>query len=402
LKKLALALVAVAALAVGWSFWHKSRPPSVAFARVRRQTLVSSIPTNGKTEPLDWQPVRAETAGVVDTVSVQEGQTVAKDAELAVVSDPALGSDIQADESKVRELRADLQTLQSGGRPEELAVIDNSLSRARLDLQRQQREADSLQRLTEKQAATAEDAANARDLVRQTQAEIDGLTKRRASLVAEADVAAAKARIDAAETNLKLAQARAAQAVILAPIAGVVYDLAARPGAYFTVGAPVANIGLAERLRVRVYVDEPELGRVSQGQPVTITWDALSGKSWEGSVERMPDRIESLGSRQVGEVACVILNPRRELPIGANVNAEIRTAVASGALVIPKEALRRDASGDYVFGLKGTRIERRPVKPGISNLALAQVTDGLSDGDLVALPADIALKPGDEVIPAVR
>jgi multidrug efflux pump subunit AcrA (membrane-fusion protein) len=151
-----------------------------------------------------------------------------------------------------------------------------------------------------------------------------------------------------------------------------------------------------------VYVDEPELGRVAPGEAVAITWDALPGKHWQGTVERMPDRIEAVGSRQVGEVACAIENPRRELPLGANVNAEIRTAEVADALTIPKEALRRDTSGDYVFVLAAGRLERRPVRTGISNIAVAQVTEGLSGGELVALPADVAIKAGDLVTAVVK
>jgi HlyD family secretion protein len=402
LKKLAILLVVVAAVAIGWNILRKSRPPSVNFARVLRQPLVSSIPTNGKTEPFEWQAVRAEMAGAVDAVSVQEGQSVAKDAELARVIDPSLQADIDSGEAKLAELQANLAALQAGGKPAELTDIDNSLARARLDLEREQREADSLQRLAEKQAGTQEDAAAARDKVRQTQLEIEGLGKRRASVVGLTDVAAAKARIDAAATALKLARQRAAQAVIRAPIAGAIYELTARPGEYLSLGALVTNIGLAERLRVRVYVDEPELGRVSEGEPVAITWDGLPGKHWQGTVERMPARIEALGSRQVGEVACVIENPRRELPLGANVNAEIRTAEAPDALTIPKEALRHDSAGDYVFVLAGNSLARRPVRTGIANVSLAQITQGLSAGDLVALPADVPLKPGDLVTPVIK
>jgi HlyD family secretion protein len=402
LKKLAVLLAAVAAVAIGWSLLSKSRPPSVNFARVRRQTLVSAIPTNGKTEPFEWQAVRAEIAGMVDAVPVQEGQSVAKDAELAAVDDPSLQADIDAAEAKLAELQANLAALQAGGKPAELTDIDNSLSRARLDLEREQRQADALQRLAEKQAATGEEAAAARDKVRQSQLEIEGLGKRRAALVGLTDMAAAKARMDAAEIALKLARQRAAQAVIRAPIAGVVYELTARPGEYLSLGALVANIGQAGRLRVRVYVDEPELGRVAQGEPVAISWDALPSKRWQGTVERMPDRIETLGPRQVGDVACVIENPRRELPIGANVNAEIRTAEAPDALVIPKEALRHDSAGDYVYVLAGGRLERRPVRTGISNVSLAQVTQGLSAGESAALPADVPLKAGDLVTAVVK
>jgi HlyD family secretion protein len=150
---------------------------------------------------------------------------------------------------------------------------------------------------------------------------------------------------------------------------------------------------------VRVYVDEPFLGRVAPGQPVAITWEALPGKQWRGTVDQMPTSIQTLGSRQVGEVICGIENPGRELIPGINVDAEIRTAVVDNALVIPKEALHHDASGDYVFLLRGDTVERRLVKTGNSTVTLAQVTDGLAEGDAVALPTDVPLGNGVRVTP---
>jgi len=62
-------------------------------------------------------------------------------------------------------------------------------------------------------------------------------------------------------------------------------------------------------VRVWLYVDEPLLGRVAPGQPVTITWEALPGRQWCGAVEKMPADIRPLGSRQVGDVVSVIDNP---------------------------------------------------------------------------------------------
>jgi hypothetical protein len=111
----------------------------------------------------------------------------------------------------------------------------------------------------------------------------------------------------------------------------------------------------------------------------------------------MPMAVQPLGSRQVGEVVCTIGNEGRALIPGANVNAEIRTAVVDNALVIPKETLRHDAQGDYVFALKGDTIERRAVKKGVSSLTTVQVVEGLGDGDAVALPSDTPMKTGDRV-----
>ena len=82
-------------------------------------------------------------------------------------------------------------------------------------------------------------------------------------------------------------------------------------------------------------------------------------------------------------------------------NAEIRTAVVEGALVVPKETLRHDAQGDYVFALNGDTIARRPVKKGASSGTGIQVVEGLAEGDAVALPSDVLLKPGDRVAAAM-
>jgi len=153
---------------------------------------------------------------------------------------------------------------------------------------------------------------------------------------------------------------------------------------------------------VRVYIDEPELGRVALGQPVTITWQALPGKQWIGTVEKKPTAIEALGSRQVGQVICEIANPERLLIPGTNVDATIRTGVVDGALTIPKETLRHDAGGDYVFLLKGDAIEQRAVKTGNSSVTRIQVTEGLAEGDAVAMPSDTPLKSGMKVTAAME
>ncbi len=401
LKKLLFALVLVAAGALTWGLLRKSEPPKIRCARARRQTLVSTLPTNGKVEPFEWQAVRVETAGVVSHVAVQDGQSVANGAELVRLSDPSLQTDIDTAQAKVAEARANLAAAEAGGRPAEIADIDNSLARAHLDLDQQQIDYDALRRLADKQAATKAEVHAAADKLEHTRLTIQGLETRRASLVDKPDVAANQARLHDAEVLLEAARARAALIVVHAPLAGTVYGLAARPGAYLNVGDLVANVGRLDRLRVRVYVDEPELGRVAVGQPVTITWQALPGRQWQGTVERKPVSIEPLGSRQVGEVVCTIENPGRELVPGTNVDAEIRTAAVDRALVIPREALRHDAQGDYVLRLAGDTLERRPVKTGASTVSLVEVTEGLADGDGVALPSDTPLAPGARVTPVM-
>jgi HlyD family secretion protein len=402
LKKLVMALLLLAAAVVGWGVLRKHSPPKVNFTQVKRTTLISNLPTNGKVEPFEWQGIRAERAGIVSSVSVRDGQAVRKDEVIAALSDPSLQADIQGAEAREAEARANLSALEMGGRPAELADIENSLKQARLELQQQQKESASLERLVQQQAATKIEVDAAHQKVQLSEATIEGLERRRQSLVAKSDVAAALARLQDAQSALNLARERAAQGVVRAPMAGAIYGLAVRAGGYVNPGDLLANVGKLDRLRVRLYVDEPELGRVVAGEPVSITWEALPGKKWDGSVERKPSSIQPLGSRQVGEVLCWIDNSAHDLIPGTNVDATIRTAVVENALVIPKEVLRRDAKGSFVFRLAGDTVERRSVKTGNASIGDVQVVDGLSEGDQVALPSDVAVKPGDRVTPVMN
>ena len=204
------------------------------------------------------------------------------------------------------------------------------------------------------------------------------------------------------EAAVRSARERLSQGSIYAPIGGTLYSLPARPGTYLNPGDLVASIGNIDHLRVRVYVDEPELGRVRVGQPVKITWDGLPSHSWTGAVEKKPAEIIPLGTRQVGEVQVTIDNPNHELVPGTNVNAEVRTNLVENALTIPKETMHRENGVVGVYLLQDGRVVWRPVKVGVASVTRAQIIEGLQDNDRVALPSDHALKDGDPVRPIIQ
>jgi HlyD family secretion protein len=128
-KKL-LWLLAIPLAAVGWWAYHRHHDaPQVPFAKVVRETLVSTLPTNGKVEPIEWQAVRVEQAGLVSKAPVQEGQMVSQGAPLAILSDTGLQADLDAAEARVAQARADLATIDAGGKQLELTTIESDLAR---------------------------------------------------------------------------------------------------------------------------------------------------------------------------------------------------------------------------------------------------------------------------------
>ena len=397
MKKL-LTLVGVLALVLGWwAYRRKNAPPEAPFAKLTRETVVSTLITNGRIEPVEWTAVLAERSGVVEKLHTERGTRVGRGDMLAEIGAENSKSDLAAAEARVAQARADLSVVEAGGRASDLAEIDSALARARVERENARKEQASLQRLVAKQAATRQEAEDAVRRVELADTQIQALEKKRAALVGKSDRASAEAKLREAEAAADISRHQLEKTVIRAPIAGVVYDSAVRLGSYLNPGDPVAKVGRTEKVRVRVYVDEPELGRVAAGMPVKITWDALPGRSWKGTVERMPDQIAALGTRQVGEVVCVIDNPDGELLPGANVNAEIRSRVAENALTIPREALRRQSNVPGVLLLQGDKVVWRKVTLGVSAVTRVQVLEGLAEGDSVLLPSELTLDDGAPV-----
>ncbi len=390
---------------VGGLAWYlavlKSQPPEVRFARVVRETITSSVPTNGKVEPIESAVAKSERAGAVERILVDRGRHVERNTPLVELDASDAHAEWAAADARISAARAELDVIAKGGRQVDLAEIEAGLGRAQLELQSAQKEHDSLVALQAKQAATRFEVTAAKERLDRARQQIHSFEQRRAALTPSApDKAAAEARMRDARAAAQLAEVRIKQSVVRAPIDGVVYQFDLKRGAYLNAGDAVASIGHLERVKVKVFVDEPDLGRVAKGMPVVITWDALPGRQWKGEVDKKPTEVVALGTRQVGEVVCVIQNPNNELLPGTNVFAEIRSQSVENALTIPKEAVRRELGRAGVLLLNGNQLEWRALTLGIGNTTRVQV-EGLKEGDAVALPFDKPLKPGMLVTPVM-
>lgn len=397
IRKSLIGLTIVAAALVIWSLARRSEPPRVRFLPITKQTLTSMLDTNGKVEPVVWASARAPISGAVDKIFIERGQTVAEGAPLIALDNRQASADLSAAEAKISQAQAEKQVLDNGGRPSELADIESKLSRAKLDLQNAQRDYDSLKRLLSKQAVTRKEVADAGETVKHDQIQVDALEQRRATLIAPVDRTVAQAKLEEAKASATVARTNLSRTIIRAPIAGSIYQFDLHAGTYLNAGDLVANIGRLDQVRVVVYVDDVDLGRVAKGMPVLITWDSLPGKQWRGRVDKPATQVISLGTRQVGEVSTIVDNPDHDLLPGININAEIEAGVVHDALAIPKEAIRRRNEETGVFLLQGDHIVWRPVELGVSTLLRAQVKKGLKEGDLVAGPSDLTLTSGMKV-----
>ena len=126
LKKRYVLLIVLLFLAavVFWAYTKKNEPPRVSFAKVKRETLVSTLITNGKVEPLTYAAVRVDTAGLVVNLPAKEGQRVAKGTLLAELNAPGLQAQLTAALARVEQAKADLDNFERGGRKTDLVEIE--------------------------------------------------------------------------------------------------------------------------------------------------------------------------------------------------------------------------------------------------------------------------------------
>jgi HlyD family secretion protein len=186
----------------------------------------------------------------------------------------------------------------------------------------------------DKLAGTGFVSADAHDLavagLRQAEAALD--RDRAVEEAAGKNVLLAKASLHNAEEQLKLSEVQAGYATLLAPIDGVIMVRQAELGEVVSPGTPVVTVADIDHVWLRVYVNEPDIGRVRLGQRAFVTTDTYPGKRYEGRVsfisekaEFTPKSVETHAERVtlVYRVRIDVQNPRHELVPGMPADAEV-------------------------------------------------------------------------------
>jgi HlyD family secretion protein len=399
MKRLWFLLIVPAALLLWWALSGKGATPSVRYATVKHETIASIISTNGKLEPLEFATARAEIAGIVQQVAIERGQEVKTGQTLVVLDNAAEQAALGTAKAQLEQAQAEVSTVKQGGKQSLLSDYEGRLQAAKLAADEAQRRFESMQRLYDKKAATKQELLGSQASLASAKQQVQAIENNRENLVTPSDLSISQAKLEDAKAAFDLASHRLAQTIIRAPMSGVAYQFDIRKGDYLEVGKQVAIIGNLDQMRVRVYVDEPDLGRVSLNLPVEITWDARPGQKWHGRVTKTPTEITALNTRQVGVVTCIIDNPNHELLPGTNVDASIISKVVNDAVSIPKQALQTTSGGTGVWKLNGETVAWQPVSAGVSNITSVQVKSGLKTGDRVVLPSDATLSDGMHVNP---
>jgi HlyD family secretion protein len=378
------------------------RQPVAKIAAVRpvRQNVVASLISNGKVEPIAPFSIRAQLDTFVQKVSVTEGQNVKKGQLLLELDVKDASAQLAAAQSKLLRAQEDLKQARAGGRPDDVARVKGDLAKAIAERDRLQQNHEALTRLLAQGAATKDELATNELALTKAQTEVNRLQAAKQEFDSQASLDSMRGAlaVQQAQSDVAALAEKVRQGRITAPTDGTLYALPVKTGDYVKVGDLLAEMADLHKVRVRAFIDEPEMGGLEPGLPVKITWDALPTRSWQGRTEMTPKQVVPRGSRSVGEMLCSVDNDKLELLPNTNVNVRINSRERLNVLTVPRGTVETVGGQSFVFvvknGVGNPVLEKRPIQVGIADATNYEVVSGLSLDDVVALPGDADFRNG--------
>ena len=389
-KRLLGVIAAVIAAVVVFSGWMKLRGNGVVAVRaesVAKQDIASVISTNGKVEPVNNFEAHAPAPATVNRVLVNEGDHVRAGQLLVELDDADARAQAARALAELRAAEANLQAVQSGGTHEEVLTIRADLAKAQTGRDEARRNLEALQRLQQTGGASPAEVQTAQQRLTKAEADVQLLESKLNGRFSTPEVAKVQASAEQARAAYSAAQDLLKNTNIRTSVAGTVYQLPVKRGGYVNSGQLLVQVADLQKVQVRAFVDEPEIGRLAKGQTVDIKWDAIPGRVWEGTVSRVPTVVTMVGTRTVGEITCEVPNADRKLLPNVNVNVTIITGRSNNTLTVARESVHDAGGKRYVYRIVDDKLHSQEVQTGITSLTRVEIVRGLEQGVRIALGA---------------
>ena len=373
----------------------------VAVTNVVRENLSSVVSSNGKVEPVTPISLRVSFPTFVTRVYAVEGQHVKRGQLLYVLDDAGLTADLAQSRADLNTEEEALRVAKSGGRADQIAKVAADLQKALAAREQLRRDNESLTKLVAQKAATPHEFEENRLALAQAEADVQSLEKAKQTYVSQAqlDIERVTLLVEHARNQVHDLEQKLSSTHGTAPADATLYSLPIHQGDFVKEGDLLAEMADMHHVRVRAFIDEPELGQIDLNQAVEIFWDAHPDRVWTGRTEVVPKQVVAHGTRNVGELLCSVSNDRLDLIPNTTVDVRIHISERPNVLVIPRGALFIDGGKRYVFVVQDNRLHRRDIKVGIANPTMIEVLSGLQEGDQVALPGDVSLKENLRIRP---
>ena len=368
-RRILISLLVLAALAAAFWWFTRPKPIAVIAREIDRGKVESSIANTraGTVEACQRTKLSTIIGGRIEVLNVKEGDRVKKG-------------------QLLMKLWNDDQQAQSTLAQTQVVTARQRVTEACAQATNAEREAARQTSLREKGFVSSSREESAR-----TEAEA-----RRASCdAAKADVAQFQAKVSATRVE----QGRT---VLYAPFDGTVAKIVGEVGEYSTPSPPGVQtppaIDLIDDscLYIKAPMDEVDAPKITAGQPVRISLDALPKKSFAGTVKRVAPYVSAVEKQaRTVDIEATFDKPDEpgKLLVGYSADVEVILAVRDDVVRVPTAALLE--GGRVLVAGKDGKLEERKIKTGLANWEFTQVLEGLAAGERVVTSLErVGVKAG--------
>ncbi len=307
--------------------------------------------------------VGTRATGVLTRLRYQVGDYVKKGELIATIDDRELLANKRNLEAQIEEQKRDLE------------VKEAQYRYNKTDFEREER-------LLEKEFTT-------KDSVDKAKKELD---------VSAAQVALGKAKVKEALEKLNALEVSLSYTKIYAPISGYVSQVTTQEGETVVAGLSAVNLITiidATKLEMWIYVDETDIGRVKPGMKVEYWVDAYRDKRFSGTINLIYPQPE-IKENIVYYLAILKIEPKDTMFLRPEMTTHVRIIIDEKAdvIIVPNSAIRFEDGKNVVYVKLKDKIERKAVTTGIRDDRFTEIVSGLSEGELVVIPAAKKVMPG--------
>ena len=203
------------------------------------------------------------------------------------------------------------------------------------------------------------------------------------------EIRAAAKGLTQAEIRVKAAQMNLEKTKIKAPFSGLIHDIKVSPQEHVTSGRELFTLVNIDRIRVHAKVLESEIGKMKVGREVDLKFSAYPGKIFKGEVKAISPVINP--QDKTCNVIIDVANPEKEIKPGMHVEVEIAAEIHKNKLLIPQDAVLVRSGRKLAFVVEEGLAKWRYIEVGLENEDYAEVLDGVKEGESVIIEGHFTL-----------
>lgn len=273
-----------------------------------KNTLITA---KGLVECEEKLEVSSQVPSIITKISVKEGDQVKIGDLLVKLDDSKTLTRVKFAESMLMEAKARLRELEAGYRFEDIDMAKSKVNRADAIYEKAKDEYERQKRLYEKDATTLVQLTKAEEQSKVTTAELNELKINLQKLqrgVRKEEIEQAKSMVEKAHSELTYYQTLLRDYMISSPINGVVTERFKDANETVDTGTPILKLINPNKLRIRAELEETDVGKVQEGQPVEITTDAYKDKIYRGTVYKVLPAVKRKSQKTFDPMASFDIN----------------------------------------------------------------------------------------------